>query len=60
MLGFSEERAARAVYGAVSIHWAKVLMDRRNSESLASHGYAYYVQQCEEEVLRYDFHEPTQ
>ncbi|KAK0430909.1 hypothetical protein EV421DRAFT_1855944 [Armillaria borealis] len=60
MLGFSEERAARAVYGAVSIHWAKVLMDRRNSGSLASHGYAHYVQQCEEEVLRYDFHEPTQ
>ncbi|PBK60569.1 hypothetical protein ARMSODRAFT_1009265 [Armillaria solidipes] len=60
MLGFSEERAARAVYGAVSIHWAKVLMDRRNSgKSLASHGYAYYVQQCEEEVLRNDFQEPT-
>ncbi|SJL17828.1 uncharacterized protein ARMOST_21392 [Armillaria ostoyae] len=32
MLGFSEERAARSVYGAVSIHWAKVLIDRRNSK----------------------------
>ncbi|KAK0229587.1 hypothetical protein EDD85DRAFT_794072 [Armillaria nabsnona] len=46
MLGFSGERAARAVYGAVSIHWTKVLMDRRHSE-------------CEEEVLRYDFQQPT-
>ncbi|KAK0467430.1 hypothetical protein IW261DRAFT_1063056 [Armillaria novae-zelandiae] len=60
MLGFSEERAACGVYGAVSIHWAKVLVDKRNSKSLASHGYAYYVEQCEEEVLRYHCEEPTQ
>ncbi len=32
MLCFSEERAAWAMYGAVSIHRAKVLMDRWHSE----------------------------
>ncbi|KAK0438136.1 uncharacterized protein EV420DRAFT_1666428 [Desarmillaria tabescens] len=53
MLGFSEDRAARAVYGAVSDEWAKVLVNRRYSEMpLASYGSAYYVRQCEEEVLR--------
>ncbi|PBK60550.1 hypothetical protein ARMSODRAFT_1090260 [Armillaria solidipes] len=45
MLGFSEERAACAVFGAVSDEWAKVLMNRRHSEALASYGSACYVRQ---------------
>ncbi len=32
MLGFSEERAACAVFGAVSDEWAKVLMNKRYSQ----------------------------
>ncbi|KAK0209680.1 hypothetical protein IW262DRAFT_1416628 [Armillaria fumosa] len=53
MLGFSEQRAACAVFAAVSDEWAKVLMNRRHSEPLASSGSTYYVRQCEVEVLRY-------
>ncbi|KAK0435833.1 hypothetical protein EV421DRAFT_2038952 [Armillaria borealis] len=45
MLGFSEERAACAVFGAVSDEWAKVLMNRRHSEPLASYGSTCYVRQ---------------
>ncbi|KAK0492627.1 hypothetical protein EDD18DRAFT_1334069 [Armillaria luteobubalina] len=33
MLGFLEDGAAHGVYGAVSIHWAKVLVDRQNSKN---------------------------
>ncbi|KAK0479467.1 hypothetical protein EDD18DRAFT_1440727 [Armillaria luteobubalina] len=45
MLGFSQEQAARAVYSAISLEWANVLMNRQQSQPLQSYGDSYHVRQ---------------